>query len=160
VGVAVKLIVRVAGIVLSVILAATVFSSGVASADPYAGKTYSEVAAKIAERNGKAIVATVTGSQLGTDSCIVSSWSKGKFLDSSGNLQRGEFLLNLNCNRLVASPGHPGNSVTTPEGSREKSDETFAARVTANPAICDRSDAYAAKCARVCTKQGLCEYDA
>ena len=51
-----SLVVRILGAVGAVLLLMTIFGSGVASADPYAGKTYDEAAAKIAEWNGKPVV--------------------------------------------------------------------------------------------------------
>ena len=101
----------------------------------------------------------MSGSQLTTDECIVVSWSKSIFRDSSGDSRGKDFLLNLNCNRALAAPGHPGGSLMTPEGRQEKKDEASAAQISKNPAICDRSDNHAKWCARVCTKTGLCEFE-
>ncbi|MDF2898325.1 MAG: hypothetical protein K0Q46_5111 [Rhodococcus erythropolis] len=141
------------------LFALVAFGANVASADPYVGKTYAEASGRIAEQNGTPVVATVSGSQLTTDECIVVSWSKSIFRDSSGDSRRKEFLLNLNCNRALAAPGHPGGSLMTPEGRQSKKDEASAAQITKNPAICDRSDNHAKWCARVCTETGLCEFE-
>jgi hypothetical protein len=142
------------------LLALVTVSSATASADPYVGKTYAEASATIAERNGTPVIATVNGSQLATGDCLVVSWSKSGFLDSSGNGRSGEYLMNLNCNRVLASPGHPGGSLMSPGGPKAKKDETFATKVAENPGICDQSEAYANRCARVCAETKLCEYEA
>jgi len=155
-----KCIERVSVLVCGVLLAFTAFGAGIASADPYAGKTYAQAAADIAKRNGTPIVATMSGNQLAKDDCIVISGTKSIFLDSSGNARRGEYLLNLNCNRTLATPGHPGGSLMSPGGPKAKKDDVFAVKVAKDPTICDRSDAYAKRCARVCPETKLCEYTA
>lgn len=155
-----KFLMRVVVVVCGTLLTLIALGSGPASADPYVGKTYAEAASKISERNGKPVVATVSGSQLSTDKCIVISWTKSIFRDASGDSRRKEFLLNLNCNRALASPGHPGSSIMTPEGRQGKKDEAAAASITKNPAVCQRSEKHAKWCARVCTATGLCEVPA
>jgi hypothetical protein len=153
----VKCFKRAAGIVSGVMLLLATFGSSVASADAYAGKTYAEAAAKLASQNRTAIIATVTGSQLDTNDCVVVSSHTGIFLDSSGDARRGEYFLNLNCNRRLASPGHPGNSISTPAGRQGKTDAALVAKIVDNPALpwCEKHTAY---CQRVCTESGLCDY--
>jgi hypothetical protein len=153
-----KYIARAFVVAIGALVALTAFGTSAASADPYVGKTYAEAAAKISERNGNPVVATVSGSQLSTDKCIVISWSQSIFRDSSGDPRRKEFLLNLNCNRALASPGHPGGSLMTPEGRQEKKDEASAVKIAKNPEVCTQSDNHAKWCARVCTATGMCEF--
>ena len=107
----------------------------------------------------KATVATVNGSQLATDDCIVVGWHKGNFLDASGNHHPKEYLMDLNCNSRLASPGHPGNSLASPTGRAEKHDEVIAAKIAKNPALpwCDE---HAQRCQQVCESTGMCEYEA
>lgn len=155
-----KWLARVSGVVLGVLIALSAFGSSVASADPFAGKTYADAAAKIAEWKATSTVATVSGSQLALPDCIVVSSSKGNFRDSSGDTRGGEYLLNLNCNRTLASPGHPGGSLLTPAGRQEKKDEINAAKIAKNPAVCESTDDAGKWCARICKKTGLCEYEA
>jgi hypothetical protein len=153
-------ILRFVGIVCSVVVSVVLTGSGVASAkDGYIGKTYAEVAASITGNNGKPIIATVTGSQLATNDCIVVDWQRGIYRDSSGDKRRGEYMLNLNCNRVLASPGHPGNSLSSPEGRQEKKDERTARRIAKNPTICDENADAGHWCARICEKTGLCDYE-
>lgn len=154
-----KLIARAVGIVFGVALAVAAFGSGVASADRFAGKTYAEAAAKIAEWKGTAVIATVSGSQLDTDDCIVTSSSKSSFRGPSGESRKGEWLLNLDCNRPLASPGHPGNSLMTPEGRQEREDEASASRIAKDPTWCEKSDKNGAYCERLCKKTGLCDFE-
>lgn len=155
-----KVIARAVAMISGVVLAFAVFGTTVASADPYIGLTYAEASGKIAERNGTPVVATVSGSQLAMAECTVVSWSKSIFRDSSGDSRRGEFLLNLNCNRALAGPGHPGGSLMSPGGPQAKEDEVFATKVAQDPGICDKSASHAKRCARVCPQTKLCEYEA
>ena len=91
-----SLVVRILGAVGAAILSVTMLGSGVASADPLIGKTYSDAAAFIAKYNGKPVIGTVSGDQLQTGDCVVTSWHKSMFLDSSGrNARRDEWLLSL-----------------------------------------------------------------
>jgi hypothetical protein len=136
----------------------TVFGSGTASADPLNGHTYDEAAGLIAGWHGKPVVSTVSGDQLETGDCIVVSWHKSTFLDSSGdNTRPNNYLLSLNCNNHVASPGKPGNSAVTPEGTQAKKDETAAASIDKNPAWCHTSDKRLKWCAAICKTTGQCE---
>ena len=150
---------RHTGVVLAFALLMTCFSGGVAAAaDPLVGKKYSDAASWISRRNGTPVVATVSGSQLALDDCIVISWSRGGFLNSRGrNDRRNEYYVNLNCNNRVASPGHPGNSVMTPEGAKEKALRDQAATINARPERCERDEATMKWCVRICTTTGLCE---
>lgn len=133
--------------------------AGVASADALVGKTYADAASAIAGWKGTPVVATVNGSQLAMDDCIVVNWHKSIFLDSSGrNSRAGEFVLSLDCNRLIAGPGHPGNSAMSTEGRQAKDDEQSASGINKNPAICEASAAAGRWCARICDKTKLCEY--
>lgn len=133
--------------------------SGLASAaDPFVGKKYSDAAAGISKRNGTPVVATVSGSALELDDCIVTSWSQSLFLDSSGSNRRStEYRLNLNCNNPVAEPGHPGNSAMTPQGIAAKKEQKTAANINKNPEWCQQSDKNMETCVKFCNSNGLCE---
>lgn len=155
-----KSVLYVAGIVGSALMVLLMHGPSAALADAFTGKTYADAASTIADWNGTPVVATVSGSQLPTDECIVVSWSKSIFRDTSGSSRSGEYLLNLNCNRTLASPGHPGGSLMTPEGRQEKKDEVTAGKIAKNPAICESTDTAPQWCERICNKTGLCEYAA
>lgn len=137
------------------------FGSGVASAaDPLIGKKYSDASSWISRRNGTPVVATVSGSQLALDDCIVVSWSRGGFLNSRGkNDRRNEYYVHLNCNNAVATPGHPGNSVMTPEGQKRKAQLERAERINANPERCRSSEATLENCIKFCRSTGLCKVE-
>lgn len=151
--------VRVLSVVGAVVASVTMLGSGVASAyDPLVGKTYSDASAYIAKYKGKPVIATVVGSQLAMDDCIVTSWHLSKFLNSSGRNARGnEWLLSLNCNNALAGPGRPGNSAMSPEGVQAKTQQQAAATINKDPTICDKSDVYKEWCAAICKSTGLCQ---
>lgn len=153
----VRMLVVVCGLGLSLML-----GSGVASAkDPFVGRTYSQAVEVISKQNGTPVVATVSGSVLELDDCVVTSWAQNIFLDTDGNnSRRKEFRLNLNCNNPVASPGHPGNSAMTPEGVKAKKDQRTAISISKDPAICDKSDDAMTWCINLCERTGLCEVGA
>jgi hypothetical protein len=153
-----NVVARILGAAGAVLLLMTIFASGVASADPYAGKTYDEAAAKIAGWKGKPVVGSVSGGLLDTGDCIVTSSHKSIFLDPSGrNSRSSEVVLNLNCNNHVASAGHPGNSAMSPEGIAGKKDQQLAAKISNNPSWCQETDTNMTYCAAVCKRTGLCE---
>jgi hypothetical protein len=137
------------------------FGSGVASAaDPLIGKKYSDAASWISRRNGTPVVATVSGSQLALDDCIVISWSKGGFRNSRGkNDRRNHYFVHLNCNNAVATPGHPGNSLMTPEGKKRKAQLDRAQQINDKPERCKRSQAAYESCVRFCNSTGLCKVE-
>lgn len=139
------------------LLAAATLGGGVAQADPLAGKTYDQASTWIADRNGKAVVASVVGGQLDLSKCIVMSSSRGKFIDALGeNNRRREYYLHLNCQQSVAD-GKPGNSVTSPLGARAKKERETAEAIKRNierkPDYCIERD----WCVRFCERTGLCE---
>lgn len=136
--------------------------SGVASAyDPFVGKTYADASAGIAKRNGTPVVATVSGSALALDDCVVTSWARSNFLDSNGdNRRKNEYRLNLNCNNPIASPGHPGNSATTPEGIKAKKEQKSAATINKNPEWCKKNEKNMQYCVGLCNRTGLCDVEA
>ena len=153
-----KLFVRTSLVVCASALALPLGSGLASAADPYVGKTYGDASAAISNRNGTPVVATVSGSALELDKCVVTSWARSNFLDSEGrNRRRNEYRLNLNCNNPVASPGHPGNSSVTPEGIKAKKDEKSAANINKNPAICQKSEQNMTWCVNLCKRTGLCE---
>jgi hypothetical protein len=158
-----KSVAGAAAVLAGVSMAAAAFGPGVASAaDPLVGKTYSAASSIVAGwgSGGKVIIATVSGSQLATDDCIVTSWHKSMFRDSSGAARPAEYLINLDCNRPVAGPGHPGNSVMSEQGKAAKKDEDNATYVAKNPKVCEKDANTAKWCADLCKKTGLCEFTA
>lgn len=151
--------VKIMVVVSAIAVMVAAFSSGLATAaDPLIGKTYSDAASWISARNGTPVVSTVYGSQLALNDCVVTSWSRGGFLNSRGkDDRRNEYYVHLNCNNSVASAGHPGNSAVTPEGVKAREDQKTAARIAENPSWCERSDQNLSYCQRICKRTGLCE---
>ena len=93
------------------------FGAGIASADDYAGQTYSDAKQAISNAGKKAVIASRAGDTLTDDKCIVTHsqaapWLKGtQFKPDTKTV-----LVNLNCNATVASAKDPGNSASSPEG--------------------------------------------
>jgi hypothetical protein len=151
-------VVRILGAVVAALLSVTMFSSGVASADGLTGKTYDEAAAYVAGHKGKPVVGTVSGDQLQTGNCIVTSWHKSLYLDSSGeNSRTNEYVLSLNCNNRLASPGNPGNSAMSPDGIAAKKDERFVENINEDPSYCQIDAAHARSCETICNRTAGCK---
>jgi hypothetical protein len=152
-----SLVLRVLGAVGAAILSVTTFGGGVASADGLTGKTYTEAAAAISSWKGTPVVATVSGDQLEQSDCIVTSWHASIFLDSSGDNSRGKnYLLNLNCNNRIASPGNPGNSMMTPDAALAKKELQAARNINKDPSYCDIDAGHHRSCVQICERTGLC----
>ena len=153
-----SLVVRIMGVVGAAALSVAMFGSGIASADALTGKKYSDAVAWISQQNGTPVIATVNGDQLATDDCIVTSWNKSIFLDSSGkNGLSQEYRMNLDCNNTVAAPGKPGNSAMTPEGANAKKEQETAASINEDPTWCLENDDNLQSCRKFCKRTGLCE---
>jgi hypothetical protein len=131
------------------------FGIGVASATPsLVGLTYGKAAAKIQGWGGTAAIATVIGSQLATDDCVVVDAKASITLDSSGrSAHRSRWLFDLNCNAAVAAPGKPGNSAASPDGAKAKKVEGWIASWNRKPSYCDGHIAY---CQRYCAEYDGC----
>ncbi len=107
----------------------TFLGAGVASADAYAGQTYSAASSAISSAGKTAVIASSSGNQLSQANCIVTRsqsapWLKGDNFSPVTNT----VLLYLNCNAKLAAPGVPGNSLASPEGQAEKAAEVQAAQ--------------------------------
>lgn len=154
-----SLVVRLIAAIAAAALSLTIFGYGIASADdPLVGKTYSDAEAQISKVGGKAVIGTVTGNQLALDDCIVASWRQAKFRDSSGrNLRGDEWTLNLNCNDIVATPGHPGNSAASPAGVQAKEWQKNAEAIAKQPEFCEKNDETMQWCKTMCKSTGLCD---
>jgi hypothetical protein len=154
---------RVVGSFAVSVVAATLFGGGTATADALIGHTYEEAAATIAGWKGTPVIASVVGSLLDTNDCIVTSWHKSIFLDSSGTKKDpSSILVNLNCNAALAAPGTPGNSLATPQGQAQKATELRDAKtqatadyINAHPEFCQKDpkdcDAFCTKYQDKCT---------
>lgn len=137
-----------------------VLGSGSANAnpyDPYSGQTYADATSAISGGGGSVGIATKEGSYLPLDQCIVTG---SRYMNS-------KVMLDLNCNDTSALNGHPGNSVTTPQGQRVQQTQNTAKDISANFAEATAAgqkswcEENAESCANFCTKQaaGLCSAD-
>ena len=61
-------------------MSAMVFGSGVAAADDYAGKKYSDVTSALADANMTGVIATRSGDTLDDDDCVVTSSEKAPWI--------------------------------------------------------------------------------
>lgn len=149
------------GVLLAVLLVLGMIGAGMAIAKkpPYVGQTYAKAAAKIIGNNQKPVIRSVVGSQLATDDCIVTNAQKSKS-------RKRTWLLDLNCTNPVASPGHPGNSVATPQGKTahdrqaradnwDKQVSTYLAGGKKVP-WCGRDESHTATCNDFCARHGIC----
>jgi hypothetical protein len=112
-----RLGVYAAGTLGATAVSMTLFGTGVAAADDYAGQTYGDAAAAISDAGQKPVITTRSGDSLPDDKCVVTSsqtapWIKGDdFAPVTDTV-----LVNLNCNAAVASATKPGNSAASPQG--------------------------------------------
>lgn len=108
------------------------FGSGIASADDYAGQTYSDASSAISDASQKAVIAAKVGDTLAQDDCIVdhsqqAAWIKGDdFAPVTDTV-----LLYLNCNAKVATYKTAGNSAASPAGQAELAAEAAAKQAAA-----------------------------
>jgi hypothetical protein len=136
------------------------------AAPPFYGQTYAKASATIKANGSTPAIATVIGSQVPTDDCVVTNAYMSITLDSTGRrAHRNTWMLELNCNSAVAQPGKPGNSVTTPEGKKAKANLTMADNLNTNlpkqvaagkTPRCGQDAASAKTCMDFCDKSGLC----
>jgi hypothetical protein len=122
-----------------------------ASGPDLSGQTYATASKSITGWGWKAEIATVVGSQLATDDCLVTSSRKSTFLDSSGKSQGLVMLLDLNCNAPLAAPGRPGNSAASPAGQVVKKELGILAWFAKSPEE-NCGGIHAAYCKQLCEK--------
>ncbi|MGV0792995.1 hypothetical protein [Mycolicibacterium sp. XJ1819] len=157
-----NLIARVIGLVAIAAAAAAgaMIGAGNAAADPLIGKTYEQASSTISKNwNANPVIATVSGNQLPTPKCIVTSWNRSSSKSALTGSTGRKILVNLNCNEKVAQPGQPGNSVMTPQGRQGKSDIKNATNLNKNPKWCQSTEERLGWCKRFCARTGLCEFD-
>lgn len=104
------------------------FGTGVASADDYAGQSYSDASSAASDAGQTVVIASRIGNQ-GDDDCTVERSQSAPFLQSdfvthdSATVQ-----FYLNCTAGLAAAGIPGNSLASPAGqaAKAKADEAAA----------------------------------
>ena len=106
------------------VFAASVFGCAVASADAYAGETYSDAAGALSGAGMTVVVGGRVGSDLPTEKCVVSRSQKAPWVKGDNFQQvNNTMLLFLNCTQPVATAGKPGNSAASPQGQQALKDE-------------------------------------
>lgn len=145
-------------IVSSAVVCLSSLGVGDASANnEYAGKTYAAASDAITSNGGKATIASVVGSQMQIDDCVVMGSRKASNLDSSGTSRGYQILLDLDCNMPLAAPGKPGNSAASVTGAKAK---TVMGWIEAwnkgSINSCIRSADAAQWCLTQCDKYGTC----
>lgn len=102
----------------------TFVGAGVAAADDYAGKSYSDASSAISGAGQKAVIASSVGDAVDQSDCVVTRSQKAPWLKGDNfSPVTDTVLLFLNCNAKLASAGKPGNSLASPEGQTEKAAE-------------------------------------
>jgi hypothetical protein len=134
---------------VTAMFAAFTGSANALADDALTGKTYADATEKIAGWNLKPVIASVVGSALPRDECIVTNWRKSGHLDDHGRSHHDTVLVSLNCNNRVAAPGLPGNSVATPEGKEEQRIQERADFINNHPEYCQRNPD---SCEQFCTR--------
>ncbi|KDF02264.1 hypothetical protein Y900_025845 [Mycolicibacterium aromaticivorans JS19b1 = JCM 16368] len=116
--------------------------SGVALADDYAGKSYSDASSAISSAGKKAVIASSVGDSLSQADCVVTRSQSAPWLKGDNfSPVTDTVLLFLNCNAKLATAGKPGNSLASPEGQAEKAaeDEQAAKDAAAQQAAAQQS---------------------
>lgn len=120
----------------------TVFGAGVATADDYAGKSYSDASSAISGAGEKAVIATSVGSGTDQADCVVERSQKAPWLKGDNfSPVTDTVLLFLNCNAKLATAATPGNSLASPEGRAEKAAEDQKAAEAAQQAAAQQNEA-------------------
>lgn len=106
-----------AGVLAMSAVSTMVLTPGIAAADDYAGKKYSDVTAALADSDLTGVIATRSGDTVDDDDCMVTSSEKAPWIKGDDFAPVTDtVLLNLNCNAGVASAKTSGNSKASPEG--------------------------------------------
>lgn len=101
-----------------------VCGSGIASADNYAGQSYSDASSAISGAGQKAVIASSVGDAVSQGDCVVTRSQSAPWLKGDNfSPVTDTVLLYLNCNAKLASAAQPGNSLASPEGQAEKASE-------------------------------------
>ena len=115
-----KLIVVGSGAIGALALSA-LLGGGVASADGYAGETYSDASSAASDSGQTVVVASRVGSTLSEDDCLVSRSQTAPFASANDGVHVDSTVqFYLNCTGAVATATTPGMSAGSPEGRAAK----------------------------------------
>ncbi|MCU1699454.1 MAG: hypothetical protein JWR34_5517 [Mycobacterium sp.] len=115
-----KLIVFGSG-ALGALALSTVFGTGVASADDYAGQKYSDASSAASDAGQTVVVAARVGDKVSQDDCVVTRSQTAPFASANDGAHVASTVqFYLNCNGGYATAGMPGPSLGSPEGRSAK----------------------------------------
>jgi hypothetical protein len=122
-----KLIVIGSGAIGALALSAAL-GTGVASADDYAGQTYSDASSAASDAGQTVVVAARVGDKVDQDDCLVTRSQTAPFASANDGIHVSDTVqFYLNCNGGVASATSPGNSLASEAGRAAKAAEEEAA---------------------------------
>jgi hypothetical protein len=122
-----KLIVIGSGAIGALALSAAL-GTGVASADDYAGQTYSDASSAASDAGQTVVVAARVGDKVDQDDCLVTRSQTAPFASANDGIHVSDTVqFYLNCNGGVASATSPGNSLASEAGRAAKAAEEQAA---------------------------------
>jgi hypothetical protein len=115
-----KLIVFGSG-ALGALALSTVFGTGVAAADDYAGQKYSDASSAASDAGQTVVVAARVGDKVSQDDCVVTRSQTAPFASANDGAHVASTVqFYLNCNGGYATAGMPGPSLGSPEGRSAK----------------------------------------
>jgi len=99
----------------------TVFGTGVAAADDYAGQKYSDASSAASDAGQTVVVAARVGDKVSQDDCMVTRSQTAPFASANDGVHVASTVqFYLNCNGGYATAGTPGPSLGSPEGRSAK----------------------------------------
>jgi len=99
----------------------TVFGTGVAAADDYAGQKYSDASSAASDAGQTVVVAARVGDKVSQDDCVVTRSQTAPFASANDGVHVASTVqFYLNCNGGYATAGTPGPSLGSPEGRSAK----------------------------------------
>jgi hypothetical protein len=106
----------------------TALGTGVASADDYAGQTYSDASSAASDAGQTVVVAARVGDKVDQGDCLVTRSQTAPFASANDGAHVSNTVqFYLNCNGGVASATMPGNSLASEAGRAAKAAEEQAA---------------------------------
>ncbi|MDT5290252.1 MAG: hypothetical protein QOF88_5141 [Mycobacterium sp.] len=99
----------------------TVFGTGIAAADDYAGQKYSDASSAASDAGQTVVVAARVGDKVSQDDCVVTRSQTAPFASANDGAHVASTVqFYLNCNGGYATAGMPGPSLGSPEGRSAK----------------------------------------
>jgi hypothetical protein len=121
IGLDVKKFIVVGSGAIGALAVSALLGGGVASADDYAGQTYSDASSAAGDAGQTVVVAGRTGDKLSQDDCIVERSQTAPFASANDGAHVSDTVqFYLNCNGGYATAKTPGTSVGSQEGREAK----------------------------------------